>query len=149
MHQTFCRTLCLYETGRRALCELSVSVQLESTRKKRRRKKVFQNRYTKLQGKCYKERMQKTWSASVLSCNSLSECNWTESFRNLSGIRQAPIWIISQTKQLSANHCRNERLNKTKKTSIHLDALFQSFLFVYFAIFYEYNFVLFLLVLLS
>lgn len=41
MHQTFCRTLCLCETGRRVLCELSVSVQLESTRKTRGRKKCF------------------------------------------------------------------------------------------------------------
>lgn len=120
MHQTFFRTLCLYETGRRALCELSVSVQLESTRKRERRKKNVLKQIYKIAGKTLQRKNAKTWSALVLSCNSLSECNWTESFWNLSEKRQAPIWIISQTKQLSANHCRNERLNKKKLVYISM-----------------------------
>lgn len=98
MHQSFCCALS-YEDGRRALCELSVSVQLESTQEKNA---AFQNRYIQ---NCKANATKKECEnlkrfGFVLQLSKWMQLNWK--FPKLVWIRQAPIWIISQTKQLSA-----------------------------------------------
>lgn len=100
--------LCALLAGRRALWELSMSVQLESDGKRKRCDESVSNLCTHRKSSSTRKnwlqrKNAKSWSVAGF-CFAIvrfeqwfclpSECNWTEKFsQTCAGIKQAPIWI--------------------------------------------------------
>lgn len=120
--------LCALLAGRRALWELSMSVQLESDGKRKRCDESVSNLCTHRKSSSTRKnwlqrKNAKSWSVAGF-CFAIvrfeqwfclpSECNWTEKFsQTCAGIKQAPIWIgIS----LSLFHFRRKQCAESSTT---------------------------------
>lgn len=85
--------------------------------------------YTKFQRNCYKERMRKLETLWFCLANSLSECNWTESFQNLSE------WDKRQFESYQKQNNRLQTVEKEKKKylnkKIHISMHFYEVFFLH------------------